>query len=209
MHCPTSGRSRPTACWRSWAATAWDLCRRRPAARGGERSRSGDRTDARRLTEHFNLEREEKRLADAGAAFVTTRDRVSEAAARDPRSANRLVSERQLRLRTSGSRSWAAPGDPLRADSGKEAGRGTGRTRLLHRQWVGQGIDTCGARGRAVGRRETAAVLGNGLDIIYPPENLDLYRRIAETGRCCRSSLRPSRRPAVVCHAQPHRVGHL
>ncbi|HOG93382.1 MAG TPA: DNA-processing protein DprA, partial [Opitutaceae bacterium] len=28
----------------------------------------------------------------------------------------------------------------------------------------------------------TAAVLGNGIDIVYPPENLELFRRIVETG---------------------------
>jgi DNA processing protein len=47
---------------------------------------------------------------------------------------------------------------------------------------LARGIDTSAHEGAlSVGGR-TAAVLGTGIDIIYPPENLGLYRRIAETG---------------------------
>jgi DNA processing protein len=47
---------------------------------------------------------------------------------------------------------------------------------------LARGVDTAAHEGAlSVGGR-TAAVLGTGIDIIYPPENLALYRRIAEAG---------------------------
>jgi DNA processing protein len=47
---------------------------------------------------------------------------------------------------------------------------------------LARGIDTAAHEGAlSVGGR-TVAVLGTGIDIIHPPENLALYRKIAETG---------------------------
>ncbi len=47
---------------------------------------------------------------------------------------------------------------------------------------LARGVDTAAHEGAlSVGGR-TAAVMGTGMDVIYPPENLDLYRRIAQAG---------------------------
>ena len=47
---------------------------------------------------------------------------------------------------------------------------------------LSRGIDTAAHEGAlSVGGR-TAAVVGTGIDIVFPPENLALYRRIAESG---------------------------
>lgn len=47
------------------------------------------------------------------------------------------------------------------------------------------GIDSCAARGALSSKREgvpTVAVLGTGIDVIYPAENRSLYEQIAERG---------------------------
>lgn len=47
---------------------------------------------------------------------------------------------------------------------------------------LARGIDSCAHRGALAGGGRTLAVLGSGLDVIYPPENARLYAEIAENG---------------------------
>jgi DNA processing protein len=47
---------------------------------------------------------------------------------------------------------------------------------------MARGIDSAAHRGAISGKGRTIAVLGNGLDTIYPPENLSLCKSIAEHG---------------------------
>ena len=47
---------------------------------------------------------------------------------------------------------------------------------------MARGIDTEAHQGTLDEGGKTIAFLGSGLDVIYPPENLDLYRRIQQSG---------------------------
>ncbi len=47
---------------------------------------------------------------------------------------------------------------------------------------MARGIDSEAHQGALDANGKTIAVLGNGLDIIYPPENLELYRNICKNG---------------------------
>jgi DNA processing protein len=135
-------------------------------------------------TEHFNLEREEKRLADAGAAFVTTRDPGYPKLLRE-------IHDPPIGLYRKGSYDFAHPGIAIVGSRratlyGQTVAKKLG-VELAERGFcivsgLARGIDTAAHEGALSVGGKTAAVLGNGLDIIYPPENLDLYRRIAETG---------------------------
>ncbi|NLW25327.1 MAG: DNA-protecting protein DprA [Clostridia bacterium] len=48
---------------------------------------------------------------------------------------------------------------------------------------LARGIDAAGHEGALVGEGGTVAVLGSGLDIIYPRENYNLYKRIINSGK--------------------------
>ena len=47
---------------------------------------------------------------------------------------------------------------------------------------MARGIDTCSHLGAVEGGGKTIAVLGSGLDVIYPPENKKLFREIQKNG---------------------------
>jgi len=132
----------------------------------------------------FNLAREEKRLAEAGATFVTVRDDAYPKLLRQIHDPPIGLYRRggyafdQPCVAVVGTRRPTLYGQTVARKLGADlAERGFGVVSGLAR-----GIDTAAHEGAlSVGGR-TAAVLGNGLDIVYPPENLDLYRRIGETG---------------------------
>jgi len=133
---------------------------------------------------HFDLAREERRLADAGATFVTTRDDGYPKLLRQIHDPPIGLYRRggyafdQPCIAVVGSRRPTLYGQAVARKLGADlAERGFGVVSGLAR-----GIDTAAHEGALSVGGHTAAVLGNGLDIIYPPENLDLYRRISETG---------------------------
>jgi DNA processing protein len=135
-------------------------------------------------SKHFDLEREEERLASAGAVFVTCQDddypkQLLEI--HDPpigmyfrggyRCADKCIAIVGSRRATLYGRSAA-----------KKFGGELARLGFCVVSGLARGIDTAAHEGALEVGGKTAAVLGCGLDIIYPPENLELYRRISETG---------------------------
>ncbi|MBQ4637959.1 MAG: DNA-processing protein DprA [Clostridia bacterium] len=59
---------------------------------------------------------------------------------------------------------------------------------------MARGIDTCSHTGALDGGGTTIAVLGSGVDICYPPENIELYDRIMSSGLVI-SEYRPGASP--------------
>lgn len=53
---------------------------------------------------------------------------------------------------------------------------------LLIISGLARGVDTAAHKGALENGKNTIAVVANGLDIVYPPENKDLYQQIAEHG---------------------------
>lgn len=133
---------------------------------------------------HFDLPREEERLALAGAVFITARDEGYPKMLKeihDPpiglyRMGGYLFEQPCIAI--VGSRRTTLYGQSI----AKKLGAELARLGFCVVSGLARGIDTAAHEGAlSVGGR-TAAVLGTGIDIIYPSENLALYRRIAETG---------------------------
>lgn len=133
---------------------------------------------------HFDLAREEARLARAGAAFITGGDEGYPRLLKeinDPpiglyRKGGYLCDRPNIAV--VGSRRTTLYGQAV----AKKLGADLARLGFCVVSGLARGIDTAAHEGALAVDGRTVAVLGCGLDIIYPPENFDLYRRIAETG---------------------------
>ncbi len=134
---------------------------------------------------HFNLSREKERVASLGLDFV---DRESD---RYP-DILREIHDPPIGLYVLGNYDFSSPsvaivgsrqttlyGQGVAREFGSElASRG-----ICVTSGMARGIDTCAHKGAlAANGGKTVAVMGCGIDIIYPPENIELYRKIGECG---------------------------
>ncbi|MBE2214784.1 MAG: DNA-protecting protein DprA [Opitutaceae bacterium] len=134
--------------------------------------------------EHFPLEREEERLATLGGSFVTCVDDDYPRLLReihDPPIGLYFLGGYRLADRCIaivGSRRCTLYGQA----TAKKLGGELARLGFCVVSGLARGIDTAAHQGALEAGGRTAAIVGCGLDIIYPPENYDLYRAIAEKG---------------------------
>ena len=134
--------------------------------------------------EAFDLAREEERMAQSGADFITTRD------AAYPRLLKE-INDPPIGLYRRGRYAFGQPCVAIVGSrrttlygqaTAKKLGAELARLGFCVVSGLARGIDTAAHEGALSVGGKTAAVLGTGSDIVYPPENLELYRRIAESG---------------------------
>ncbi len=130
--------------------------------------------------EHIDLAREEERMAKSGADFITTRD------AGYPKMLKE-IHDPPIGLYRRGRYEFGAPCVAIVGSrrttlygqaTAKKFGAEIARLGFCVVGGFARGIDTAAHEGALSVGGKTAAVLGTGIDLIYPPENLELYRRI-------------------------------
>jgi len=135
-------------------------------------------------TEEFDLAREEDRLAKTGAEFIPARDGRYPAVLRE-------IHDPPIGLYQKGRYRWDRPAIAIVGSRrttlygqsvAKRFGGELARAGFCVVSGLARGIDTAAHEGALEAGGATAAVLGTGIDLIYPPENLDLYRRVEATG---------------------------
>ena len=134
--------------------------------------------------ERVDLEREEQRLTHAKAHFVTCRDEDYPALLRE-------LYDPPIGLYQKGDYKFTRPAIAM-VGSRKTTLYGQKVARTLARELtqagfcivsgLARGIDTAAHEGSLEAGGPTVGVLGTGMDIIYPPENLDLYRQVKAHG---------------------------
>ncbi len=131
-----------------------------------------------------NLEREEQRLAKHGAVFIGTKDDGYPPLLKeiyDPPVGLYMKGPVRPKLKTVaivGTRHATLYGQGV----AKRLGADLARLGFCVVSGLARGIDTAAHKGALEADGETAAVLGCGLDIVYPPDNLELYREVSERG---------------------------
>lgn len=134
--------------------------------------------------EQIDVAREEERMAQSGADFITTRDagypRLLKEINDPPiglyRKGRYEFGHRCVAI--VGSRRTTLYGQA----TAKKFGMELARLGFCVVSGLARGIDTAAHEGALAVGGKTAAVLGTGIDSIYPPENLELYRLIEAEG---------------------------
>lgn len=133
---------------------------------------------------HVNLQREEEWMAQSGADFITTRDSVYPGLLKE-------INDPPIGLYRKGRYDFSHPcvaivgsrRTTLYGQSvAKKFGAELARLGFCVVSGLARGIDTAAHDGALSVGGKTAAVVGTGIDIIYPPENLELFRRIEAHG---------------------------
>jgi len=155
-----------------------------------------------------DLEKELRRLEEAQAVFVTCRDAAYPALLKE-------ISDPPLGLYRRGDYTFDAPCVAIVGSrrttlygqaTAKKLGSELARLGFCVVSGLARGIDTAAHEGALEAGGRTAAVLGNGIDIIYPPENLKLYQRIEENGGAILSEFPFGRRADKQSFAMRNRI---
>lgn len=134
--------------------------------------------------DHFDLEREEQRMAKSGADFITTRDTEYPKLLKE-------IHDPPIGLYRRGKYGFEHPCIAIVGSrrttlygmaTAKKLGTELARLGFCIVSGLARGIDTAAHEGALSVGGKTAAVVGCGIDIIYPPENLELYRKIESAG---------------------------
>ena len=134
--------------------------------------------------EHFDLAREEERMAKSGASFITPRDDAYPKLLKE-------INDPPIGLYRKGRYTFDHPSIAIVGSRrttlygqgvAKKFGAELARLGFCVVSGLARGIDTAAHEGALSVGGKTAAVLGCGIDIVYPPENLSLYRQIEEQG---------------------------
>ncbi len=157
---------------------------------------------------HLDLSREEERMVKSGADFITTRDPVYPRLLKE-------IHDPPIGLYRKGSYDFAHPCVAIVGSRrttlygqaiAKRFGAELARLGFCVVSGLARGIDTAAHDGALSVGGKTAAVLGTGIDIIYPPENLALYRRIETEGGAILSEFPFGRRADRQSFAMRNRI---
>jgi DNA processing protein len=158
--------------------------------------------------EHVDLAREEERMAKSGADFITTRDAAYPTLLKE-------IHDPPIGLYRRGRCDFAHPCVAIVGSrrttlygqaTAKKFGAELARLGFCVVSGLARGIDTAAHEGALSVGGKTAAVLGCGIDIIYPPENLALYRRIETEGGAILSEFPFGRRADRQSFAMRNRI---